>query len=253
MRAAVFNTISVIFFLLTLASATFTVVRLAGPPPVPEVVDLPTLAPDLPTLTPSNTPTPTIPPTFTLTPTDTPTLTPTLTLTSTLTLTPTITPSPTITDTPGPTETPTETPEPTATPTSSEPTPTPPPSPDPFPFRLREDVFFGPNVYNTLGCAWQGIGGRVFDQNGIDLFGNFQVRVFNNTFDRTVLIGSNSLYGGASGWEVQVSSVVNSELYFVRLETVPFGVPVTPNIQVQFSSDCGRNLALLNFVQQRRG
>lgn len=250
MRARIFNALSVIFFLLTLVSATFIITRLLAPPPVPEIVNLPTLIPDLPTLTPSYTHTPTIPPTFTPTPSDTPTLTPSLTLTSTYTLTYTITPSPTITDTPGPTETPSITPPPSPTFTPTGPTITPEPSLDPFLFRLREDVFYGPNVYNTLGCSWQGIGGRVFDEAGIDIFGGYQIRVFNNTFDRTVIIGSNTLYGGASGWEIQVGSTVTSDTYFVRLETT-IGTALTPNIQITFASDCSRNLAIVNFIKQR--
>lgn len=251
MRATIFNVISVIFFFLTLVSATFTVVRLVGPPPVEDVVIYPTIAPDLPTVTPSFTPTATIPPTFTPTPSNTLTLTPSLTLTSTFTLTPTVTPSYTITNTPGPTETPSITPPPSPTETPTGPSQTPPPSPDPYLFRLQQDPLYGANVYNTLGCNWQGIGGRVLDQNGLDLIGPYQIRVFNNSFDRTVFVGSNTLYGGASGWEVQTDSFVTNNTYFVRLETSTSLTPLTPNIQVTFAANCTANLATLIFVQQR--
>jgi hypothetical protein len=250
MRATIFNIISVIFFFLTLASATFTVSRLVAPEEPFDVAALPTIAPDLPTLTPSLTHTPTFPPTFTPTPTLTPTLTPTFTLTSTLTLTPSVTPSRTITNTPGPTETPSASPEPSPTETPTGPSPTPEPSPDPFLFRLQQNVIYGANVYNTLGCNWQGVGGRAFDLNRVDLVGPYQVRVFNNSFDRVVFVGSNTLYGGPSGWEIQTDSTVNTNSYFVRLETAN-NTPLTPNIQITFTANCAANLATINFEQQR--
>lgn len=250
MRATIFNVISVIFFFLTLVSATFTVVRLVGPPPPQEVVIYPTEI-VLPTLTPTFTHTPTFPPTFTYTPSLTLTLTPSATFTSTYTLTPTITPSHTITDTPGPSETPSITPPPSPTETPTGPTPTLPPSPNPFLFGLQQDVFYGTNVYNTLGCAWQGIGGRVLDLNGVDLVGPYQIRVFNNSFDRTAFIGSNTLYGGTSGWEIQTDSFVTNATYFVRIETSTSLTPLSPDVQVTFTANCAANLATIVFKQQR--
>lgn len=249
MRATIYNILSVIFFFLTLVSATFTVVRLAGPPPPQEVVVYPTEI-ILPTLTPTHTHTATIPPTFTYTPSNTPTFTPSATFTSTYTLTPTITPSLTITQTPGPSETPSITPPPSPTETPTGPTPTLPPSPNPYLFDLQQEVFYGTNVYNSLGCAWQGIGGRVLDLNGVDLVGSYQIRVFNNSFDRTVLIGSNTLYGGASGWEIQTDSFITSNTYFVQVESTS-QTQLSPRIQVTFTSNCTANLATIIFKQQR--
>ena len=71
---------------------------------------MPTIAPEPPTETPTQTPSPTITPTPTQTPTPTITPTPTPTPTPTITPTPTQTPTPTITPTPTPTPTPTQTP-----------------------------------------------------------------------------------------------------------------------------------------------
>lgn len=206
----------------------------------------------LPTFTPSNTPQPTSTPTDTLTPTITlsPTTTPTETLTPTA--------SPTITETQGPTSTPSTTPTPeasfTPTPTASPTGPTAtftpsPTSPSPFPFDLRENqVIFTQNFANTAGCAWQGIGGQVFDLAGNPLPG-LQVHVFGSDIDRFVQSGQNTLYGVA-GWEQQVGNVISTNTYFVELQTAQ-GTVVSPSVQVTFPNDCARNLALVNFIQTR--
>jgi hypothetical protein len=257
MRGAFFNFIAIVFFILTLAVITALVAILASPPLPAQVVDLPTIAPPLPTLTPTATHTPTFPPTFTPSPTRTPTLTPSTTPTSTFTVTPsptstfTVTPSPTITDTPGPTSTPTDTATITLTPTATGPTSVPTATDIPYAFRLREEVRFVANFANTLGCSWQGMGGQVFSVDGAEIIGEYYVHVFNaaNTFSQRVRIGTNSFYGPASGWELQVSNFVNGETYFVQLET-PFS-QVSPRIQVTFRSDCFQNVALITFEQSR--
>lgn len=248
-RVAFFNFISVIFFLLTLGIVTGLIYLLVTPPPQAEVADLPTVAPPLPTLTPTATWTPTFPPTFTPSPTNTPTQTPSLTPSSTATPTPTITASPTVTDTPGP---PTETFTPTLTPSPTGPTPIPSATEIPYAFNLREDVRYTANFANTLGCAWQGIGGQVFRLDGIEFSGPYRVRVFNatNTFSQTVSIGTNTFYGPTSGWEIQVAPNVNAETYFVQLET-EFSV-VSPRVQVTFAANCFGNVAIVNFVQTRQ-
>jgi hypothetical protein len=246
-RVFIFNAISFIFFVLTIVVAAGVIYLMVQPLPEPDISLLPTVAPDLPTLTPTFTHTPTIPPTFT------PTHTPTPTVTSTSTSTPTVTASPTVTNTFTPTETlgpPTETLPPTITPTPTGPTPIPSPTENPYPFSVRGEVRYTTNFANTLGCAWQGIGGQVFDLNGIEFNANFQVRVFNNTMDQVIPVGSNSFYGPISGWEVQVANTVNNDVYFVQLETVQ-GTDIAPRIQVQFTSDCSRNVALVDFQQTR--
>lgn len=219
---------------------------------------LPTITPSFtwtPTLTPTSTPTP-LPPTLTPTPTET--------LTPTATDTPTFTPTPsaTITDTPAPTLTPSltftpvATDTPTLTPTPTGPTPTFTPSPSPFLFRLRDTVQYVPNFANSAQCAWQGVGGQVINLNGTPFVGNVFVRVFNNNFSDRVPIGSNSLYGSPgpngenSGWEVRVENSINSQLYFVQLES-PNGAVISETVQVQFRSSCDANAAIVVFVQTR--
>ncbi len=244
-RAGTFNAISLLFFALTLVSLTVIVGLMLTPPPAPPVVALPTLAPELPTLTPTNTHTATIPPTFTPSPTATQTLTPTLKPSSTATPTPTVTPSPTITDTPGPD---TATPTITLTPQPTGPTAVPSPTEIPFAFIQRGETFFTSNFANGLGCNWQGIGGQVFTPEGIEYAGSVQVRVYNDTFEQ--VSQRNSFYGAVSGWEVQVGSVPANTLFFLRLETT-LGTPISPVIQLTFPGLCEQNLARVDFVQTR--
>jgi hypothetical protein len=252
---AVYNIIALIFFILTIAVIVGVGVLLATPPSE-TVAELPTPFPDdlFPTLTPTftHTPTftPTFPPTFTSTFTPTFTVTPSVTPsnTATITLTPSESPIPSATFTPSITPTP----EPaTATPTATGPTPTLQPSLSPYLFGLRESPRFAANTFNTLGCAWQGIGGQVFDLQGIEVpLGTYQVRVFGSGVETVVQVGSNSLYGLVSGWEVQVASGVNSNSYFIRLETVN-NTPISEDVQVGFGNNCAANLALVTFVQLR--
>ncbi len=247
----IYNLISLIFLILTIIVIVLVVMQFFAPPVTPPAaaVIVPT-ALELPSVTPSNTPTATLPPTLTFTPTNT--------LTPTETLPPTVTPtvSPTITDTPGPTDTPTvtptpstsPTPTPTATPTG--PTNTPPPTLSPFLYDLRDgQIIFTQNFANTAGCAWQGIGGQVFDINSAAVTG-MQVRITGpGVGERFVITGSNSLYG-AGGWEQPVDNVINGNTYYVELLSAG-GTPISPRIEVTFPLDCSRNLALVNFVQVR--
>lgn len=248
--ARIFNVISLIFLLLSIGWIVYVVMRLLGPAPVSqqETLALPT-AIVLPTLTPTNTPVPTNTPTSTLTPT--------ITLTPTETPTLTVPPpaSATITDTPGPTDTPadTATSPATFTPTPSEtpsgPTVTQAPTISPFPFILRENtVNFTQNFANTAGCAWQGLGGQVFDLNTQPLSG-YIIHVFGGDIDRFVRSGDNTNYGVA-GWEQQVSNAISGNTYYVELQS-PQGTVVSERVQVSFPSNCDQNLALVNFIQTR--
>lgn len=247
----IYNLISLIFLVLTIVVIVLVIMRFLGPPATtPQSAAVAPTAFVLPSLTPSNTPTATLPPTFTLTPTDTPTPTETLPPTATFTVSPTITDTPGPTDTPSVTPTPSTSPTPTPTETPTGPTNTPPPTLSPFLYDLRdEDVIFTQNFANTAGCAWQGLGGQVFDINSTAVNG-MQIHVFGPTIgDRFVTSGSNSLYG-AGGWEQPVDNKINGNTYYVELLS-PGGTAISPRIQVTFPTDCTRNLALVNFVQVR--
>ncbi len=253
----IYNIISLIFLLLTLAMIVFVVIKMAGPPaerPI-DVASLPTGIPSRTPLPPTDTPTPEPP---TLTPSNTPTPSSTPTLTPTLSPTPSVVPSETITNTPGPTDTPAESPTPSSTPTQTPsltpegPTPTSAPTQSPFPFALRDDeIPIIRNFANSAGCAWQGVGGQVFNINGDEYSqGGLQVHVYNNEFESTIRIGSNSLYGPISGWEVAVAQQINQNFYYVQLETLT-GTVVSDRIEVNFPGDCDQNVALVRFIQVR--
>jgi len=250
-----YNGISVFFTAMTILVIVVVAFLMSQPPPDDgsAVAALPTerILPSATPVTPSDTPRPTLPPTFT------PTATDTSTPTATLSETPTDPPTATITDTPGPaqepssTPTPEETATPTITPTPSGPTAVPTPTEQPFLFNVPEgQIVYQPNSVNSAGCAWQGIGGRVFDMNRVESGRQFQVRVFNESFESVTTTGSNSFYGTLTGWEVPVSNQITQATYFVRLETL-VGTPVSPNIQVNFPGDCSTNSVIITFVQQR--
>jgi hypothetical protein len=237
--------------------------RPAAPRPTP-VVNIPTVA-ALPTVTPTETPTITPLPSWTITPlptetatnTDAPTLTPsntplpsaTFTETLTASITFTVPPSLTITNTIVPSLTPNVTDTETLTPTrdfTSQPTE---PPPSPFPFDLKDgQVIFTTNFANTAGCAWQGIGGQVFDINDQPLT-QIRVHVFGSGIDTYAVSGSNTLYG-ISGWEIPVGNVVMGNSYLVELQTSQ-GTIISSQVPVTFVPDCNRNLALVNFKQTR--
>lgn len=253
----VYNMVSLFFVMATLVVVVVVgVVLLQAPDEGDALALLPTVAP---TRTPTDTPIPTLtdtatptglPPTFTPTPTNTLTPTITPTLTSTITPSPTLTDTPSVTPTPAASDTPTLTPTFTLTPSPTGPTPTFTPSVSPFLFDLRDAITYRANFANTAGCNWQGIGGQVLALDGTPFQGNLQVRAFNSQTDRVVPIGSNSLYGEGSGWEITVDVRVNSQLYFVQLESIG-GTQLSPRIQVQFNSNCDFNTAIVNFIQTR--
>jgi hypothetical protein len=231
---------------------------MAGPPPPLDIAGLPT-AGIIPTATatvPTATFTPSrtsLPPTWTLTPTETFTFTPSPTVTAS------VTPTPTITDTPAATLTPSITPSPSISPTftptitATGPTPTLTPSDIPYPFNLRDPVNVTTNFANTAGCNWQGIGGIILDKDGNPYTKQLIVRgIYNNgtTPDITVPSGSSSAYGGASGFEIKFANRVESNVYYVRLETVN-GTQVSPLVQVTFAGDCNANAGIVNFIQTR--
>ncbi len=273
-RAQIYNLISTLFLVLSVVAIVLVVVRMAGPTSAPQrpQVAVPTAA-ILPsaTLTLTWTPSPTA--TFTLTPsqTITPSVSPSITWTQIPTLTPSLTftipptatigPSATLTAIPPsltvePSQTITTTLDvtntliPTETPTVNDFTPVatqPPPSP--FPFVLKDNqVIYTMNFANTAQCAWQGIGGQVFDLNGAPLI-QARVHVFGQGVDLYTASGSNTLYG-LSGWEVPLSTTVTSNSYIVELQSSQ-GTIISPQVTVTFAPDCTKNLALVSFQQTR--
>lgn len=262
MRNLFYNLISILGVVGTLVVIVVTIVLVVTPTEaerqaasvVPTVAGFPTATPTYtPTIT--NTPgPPTLPPTFTDTPTFTPTPSPTFTLSPTITPSPTITSTPRDTDTPTITFTPSVSPTFTPSPTATGPTPIPTITTVPFPFILRDEIQFTNNVFNTLGCNWQGVGGQVVDINGNPVTAALQVHVFdaNQTVDRTVRVGSSTLYNGQGSWEVTVDSTVNNRTYFVELQS-SLGTVISPRYNFTFPQACGQNAAIVNFRQNPAG
>ena len=271
-RAQIYNLISLFFLALTAIMLVFVAARMAAPAPsrAPVVLNLPTVA-VLPS--PTDTFTPTLTDTATWTDVPTETITPTIAPTLTGTLQPTLTPSltntlvptqPTNTTPPTdapPTQIPSETITstlvvtptdiPTITPTVSDFTPLPTePPPSPYPFILRDNqVIFTGNFANTAGCAWQGVGGQVFDLNGQPLL-QIRVHVFGQGVDLYTASGSNTLYG-LSGWEVPLNSTLTGNSYIVELQSQQ-GTIISPQVTVTYeANNCAKNLALINFEQTR--
>lgn len=238
MRNGLYNAFSVLFFILTLVVITGVIALMAAPVPVDSTIaQLPTFAPDLPTTTPTDTPTATATPTRTLPPTFT-AVPPTATFipSATLTLTPEPSGTPTETQTPTPTHTPTET-------------------PIPFPYIVRDEAELRANFANSLGCNWQGIGGKVYGADGEELAAEeaaeIRVHVFSDTIDRVVRLGTNSFYGDLTGWEAQTGTGISSELVYVRLES-PTGRPLSNDAQIVFPADCDGNTAIVEFTFNQR-
>lgn len=257
-RAQIYNLISLLFIVLTVAALVLVGARMAAPAPVPtQSAAVPTSAilpsPTMtftftPTFTPTRTETP-LPATFTLTPTVTPTLTWTIIPTMTASLT--YTPGPTNTDAPPPTDGPSPTVDLSATATftpTEAPTSTPVPTePPPLVYELRdEQVIYTGNFANAAGCAWQGVGGQVFDADDQPLL-DVRVHVFGTGIDVFTTSGSNTLYG-LSGWEVPLGTTLNSNSYIVEVQSAD-GAIISPQINLFFTSDCAKNLALVSFQQ----
>jgi len=241
-RSGFFNAITLILFLAVLGVLTVAMAALLTPPPPPEITPLPTFVGALPTETQTATPTPTatatasLPPTFTPRPSPTHTLTHTPTSTRPPTLTPVLpSPTPSSTLTPTPTHTPTET-------------------PIPFPYVIRGEANFSANTVNSLGCAWQGIGGQVLGEAGelsAEQIAGLSVRVISDASDSRTRVGSNSQYGATTGWEITLDSFPTAMLVYVRLESAD-GVAQSPDAQVRFTGECAANLARLDFAQNQR-
>jgi hypothetical protein len=255
----VYNITSIIALILSVVVIIGVVVTVLSPQPIPSgallptAMVLPSATPVTPTLTftPSRTP---LPPTFTWTPTETLTPTPSDTATATITSTATITDTPAATLTPSLTFTPSISPTFTPSITPTGPTATLTPSAVPYPFILREAVKLQPNSFNTSGCNWQGMGGQIVQLTGQEFPNQLRVHVFNGdqTFDRFVTTGSNSLYGQLSGWEMKIEDFISTNFYFVQLElNNEAHTQISPRYQVDFPADCNRNLAIVNFIATR--
>jgi hypothetical protein len=172
---------------------------------------------------------PTFPPTWTPTHTATPTDTPLPTDTPTITPTPTETPTPTYT----PTSTRTPAPPPTATSTR-----TPTPSPTPWPFEQHGYTYMLPNDKNDAGCDWLGVGGQVYDAQGIP-FPGVTIRCWSGGWEGTGVSGQHPEYGPA-GWEVYLYNQPRDATW--NCQVVQGGAGVSPVVTFTTTTNNGCNL-----------
>lgn len=198
-------------------------------PPPSEVTATPTRtteAPSAPTFPPTWTPTLTATPTDTPLPTDTPTFTPTPTKTST----PTFTPAPTSTPRPPATATPTHTPS---------------PSPTPWPYLQHGYTYMLPNDKNEAGCDWLGVGGQVYDAQGIAVPG-VTVRCWSGTWEGTSVSGQHPEYGPA-GWEVYLYDQPRDETWSCQIAQGGVGVCPAVVFTTTIQNGCNQNSVRIDF------
>ncbi len=190
------------------------------PPPreIAAASPTPSTAVSRPTFPPTWTPTQTATPTDTPLPTDTPTITPTRTHTATPTSPPTAT----------------WTPRPPATAT---PTKAPSPTPTPWPYVQHGYTYKLPNDINDAGCDWLGVGGQVFDAQGIPLPG-VTIRCWAGTFEGTGVSGMHPEYGLA-GWEVYLFDEPRDMTW--NCQVVEGGVGVSPVVTFTTTTENGCN------------
>ena len=195
-------------------------------------------------LKPAWTPTPTITP-IQMEPTWTPTAT--VYVPPTATLLPSITPPATLT--PANFVPATEAPEATATPTI---TPTPKALFSVSSVNSIESIII-PHLLEA-GCAWQGVGGTVDDQNSGPIIG-IVVRLA-GTYDGksvelTTVSGISPEYG-KSGFEFVLGDTPldsRDKVYVQLLDQA--GLPLSEEIYIDTSSDCKKNLVLVRFKKNR--
>jgi hypothetical protein len=171
----------------------------------------------------------TFPPTWTPTHTATPTDTPVPTDTPTVTSTPTDTPTPTFTATA------TRPPAPPPTATSTH---TPIPSPTPWPYIQHGYTYMLPNDKNEAGCDWLGVGGQVYDVQGIPVPG-VSVRCWSGGFEGIGVSGGHPEYGPA-GWEVYLYDQPRDATW--SCQVVQGGVGVSPVVVFTTTTQNGCNL-----------
>ena len=188
---------------------------------------------------------PTLPPVWT--PTNTPTITPTPGPG-----TPTLEPTGTL---PVPTYTDTATTTPSPTPTAPTPTPsrtpgTPPATRSAYAYTLQPgSPTYLANFINTSGCNWFGVVGRAFGLDGNPVL-NLTVHLEGGGLDTDVITGSGPGALGPGGYEIPLSDhpMDTTDVYMVQLRNNT-GTPFSAVYSLTTYGDCGKNLVMVNFVQ----
>ena len=183
-------------------------------------------------VTPDGTPTPetTVGPTVTSTVEETPAATATEIATSTPTAIP-----PTATATAIPSATPTATAVPMA-----------------YDVQSTTPVFMTNFAHTDAACNWQGIAGQVFDKSG-NTVNNFVIKIsgtYNNAaLSSLAVTGLASVYG-PGGYEVVLgtTAIDSTDLLSIQVFDAT-GKAVTNSLKFSTSSDCSKNLVIINFKE----
>ncbi|MGJ3239651.1 MAG: hypothetical protein ACFE0Q_13155 [Anaerolineae bacterium] len=119
-------------------------------------------------------------------------------------------------------------------------------TPSPFPF-ITAPVLYVPNS-NEFGCNWWSIAGTVTDSTGEALDG-YPVRIQGDGVDEIVFSGASQAFG-AGGYELPLVGTPDEASFTVQLFSVQ-DAPLSPEVTVTTRADCGANITILNFIQNR--
>jgi hypothetical protein len=114
-----------------------------------------------------------------------------------------------------------------------------------FPFTLKDEIDYAKNTTSD-GCAWMSIAGAVFDIDGNPLT-NVIIVVSGESFEQAEWAGSATRFG-PSGYEVFLNTspyVANWTIQLLNYNVMP----LSDRITVKSSSDCNRNVVMVNFQQ----
>jgi hypothetical protein len=108
-------------------------------------------------------------------------------------------------------------------------------------------TYWGPNDKNEAGCDWLGVGGLVYDAQGIPLPG-VEIRVWAGTFEGRSTSGHHPEYG-LSGWEVYLFDEPRDMTW--NCQVVQGGVGVSPVVVFTTTTVNGCNLNLVRIDFKR--
>lgn len=164
---------------------------------------------------------------------------------ATVTATETVIPTATATLLPTETATPTFTPTATLTPTSI---------PMAYKVQTATPVFMTNFAHTDAGCSWQGVAGQVFDKSGNPVK-NFVVKITGSYNGAVIsMLGVTGMVAGnpygPGGYEIVLGTTPINSVDTLSVQVFDgTGNAVTAPLKFSTSSDCSKNLVIINFVQ----
>ena len=113
-------------------------------------------------------------------------------------------------------------------------------------------VFMTNFAHTDAACNWQGIAGQVFDKSG-NTVNNFVIKIsgtYNNAaLSSLAVTGLASVYG-PGGYEVVLgtTAIDSTDLLSIQVFDAT-GKAVTNSLKFSTSSDCSKNLVIINFKE----